>query len=78
MTATAAMTVGDLVQLIDRAPIALTEAGHPDLAEHAHAVVRPDGRIRLSSRELGPSGYSDPAGEKFLTLDPVFKKDHLA
>lgn len=69
---TAPGTVADLVGLIDRAKKALCEAGRPDLAEHAHVVVLPDGEVRLSFQELNPPDRI-PVVEKFLTLDPVFE-----
>lgn len=66
-------SVAELVEFIERARMALAEAGRPELAERAHVVVRPDGGITLSFRELGSSGHGDPDAEKFLTLDPVFQ-----
>ena len=66
------ITVGDLVELIDRAKKSYTEAGHPELAEHAHVRVLADGRVRLSSRDPGQPS-TNPVAEKFLSIDPVFK-----
>ncbi len=66
-------TVDELVQFIDRARMALTEAGRPDLAENAHVIVTSTGVIRLSCAELRP-GTVDPALVKFVSLDPQFER----
>lgn len=69
-------TIADLVGLIDRARMALTEAGRPDLADLAHVTVTATGQIRLSFREPAAAASPDPAVQKFLTLDPIFMGAH--
>ena len=70
-------TVAELVDLIVRQKQALSEGGRPDLAAHAHVVVRGDGRVTMRFEPIASEHRpdSDPIVLKAMSLDPAFMAD---
>jgi hypothetical protein len=67
-------TVGELTALLDRHRKALAEAGRPDLAEHAHVRVSPDGSLSIGYTPPRHKGTAAPEALKAVDIDPVFER----
>lgn len=65
-------TVAELAAFVERAKMALAEAGRPDLAELAYVAVEADGRVALRFDQRSWGGL-DQTVLKAVGLDPVFE-----
>lgn len=65
------VTAEELADFARRQQAALYEAGRPELADHTHACVWPDGTISLSFTPR--SNGTDPDVDKAVSIDPKFE-----
>ncbi len=74
-----AMTLADLLGLLDRSKKALCEGGRPDLAERASVRIMEGPVVTISFHvpvvTSGDEPHPIPEVDRMLALDPIFEKD---